>query len=64
MICERCGSESMSQSMSYFDTAMLCPGCQRKERAHPKFEEARAAEIAECKRGNFSFPGIGKPSDL
>lgn len=64
MICDRCAADTRSYSMSYFNTDTICPECEAKERAHPKFSEARDAEIAACKRGNFNFPGIGKPSDL
>jgi hypothetical protein len=62
--CERCGRETRSFSMSYFNTDEICPECEDKERAHPLFEEARAAEHAACKQGNYNFPGIGLPDDL
>ena len=63
--CPRCGADfSMGQIMSMFNTDSICMNCADKERAHPKYEEAREAEVAACKRGDYNFPGIGKPSDL
>lgn len=62
--CDRCGKDTSVSSMSYFNTDTLCAACDDKERAHPKYTEAKAAELAACKRGDFNFPGIGKPEDL
>ena len=61
--CPRC-EEGDSISMSFFNTDMLCSSCLDKERAHPKYEEARAAEIEALRSGDRNFPGIGKPEDL
>lgn len=61
--CERC-REDTQICMSYFSCEMICGECENKERQHPKYQEARAAE-AECvKQGNYNFSGIGKPPDL
>jgi hypothetical protein len=55
--------------MSRFNTQTICEACEAKERAHPKYPEARAAEEADVKRTlalglpNY-FPGIGLPEDL
>lgn len=62
--CERCKGDTMVLQMSYFNTDEICLDCRAKERAHPKFEEARAAEHEACKAGNYNFPGIGLPDDL
>jgi hypothetical protein len=62
--CDRCGALARATTMSYFNTDTICMDCRTRERAHPKFEEARDAEIAACKGGNFNFPGIGLPDDL
>jgi hypothetical protein len=38
--------------------------CKKKERAHPRYAEADAAEVAAVRAGVRNFPGIGKPADL
>lgn len=62
--CERCGKEGLATIMSIFNTDLICLECKGKEKQHPKYEEARAAEEAAVKRGDYNFPGIGKPDDL
>ena len=64
MKCARCGQETISQSMSFFDTDMCCSDCLEKEKKHPKYQEAYDAEEAAVRRGETNFPGIGKPADL
>ena len=39
-------------------------GNHPKEHKHPKYQEARDAELAEVKAGNYNFEGIGRPADL
>lgn len=50
--------------MSRFNTDVLCRDCEAKERAHPQYQEAEAAELAAVKQGDYNFPGISKPHDL
>jgi hypothetical protein len=50
--------------MSLFNTQMCCSECIEKERNHPRFEEARDAELTALHEGNYNFPGIGLPEDL
>lgn len=64
MTCDRCGCETASTIMSYFNTDSLCRDCGARERAHPKFKEAHDRETEECRKGNYNFPGIGLPDDL
>lgn len=65
MKCARCGAKDSALIGSYFNTDMIClDACQPKEKAHPKYEEARAAELKAVQAGNYNFKGIGKPSDL
>jgi hypothetical protein len=64
MICDRCGKQSISSTMSYFNTDTICPECDDRERAHPRFQEARDAELEACKRGDYNFHGIGLPAEL
>jgi hypothetical protein len=64
MHCDRCRRTVMSLTGAYFNTQRICADCSRREREHPQFEEARAAEEAAVHGGDFSFIGIGKPADL
>lgn len=64
MKCGRCGKETDTFRMSRFNTDNLCPNCIKKEEAHPMYEEARRIEHEEVVKGNYNFPGIGKPDDL
>jgi len=45
--------------MSRFNTEIICLDCEEKEKKHPRYEEARQAELDACRRGDFNFPGIG-----
>lgn len=63
--CERCGKRNpICLTMSRFNTQMICNACNEKEIKHPKYEEARKAELEAVKKGNYNFVGIGKPEDL
>ncbi len=63
-VCERCEEESVVTTMSMFNTQHCCPECIEKERDHPDFPDARAAELDALQAGNYNYPGIGLPSDL
>jgi len=62
--CERCGKKLTSFTMSYFNTQNICMACKERERKHPKYAEARAADEAAIRNGNYNFKGIGLPADL
>ena len=62
--CQRCGERDGITTMSRFNTQTICIPCETKEKSHPKYKEAQEAELAACKRGNYNYAGIGKPSDL
>ena len=62
--CDRCGTDLWVSTMSRFNLDMICMDCQRKERRNPRYPQAAAAELAACRRGDYNFPGIGKPEDL
>ena len=64
MTCDRCGNAAQVSIMSRFNTETLCVPCELKERAHPAFAEAARVELEAVKRGDYNFPGIGKPVDL
>lgn len=63
--CDRCDrpTEGMT-TMSFFNTEQICLACDGLERAHPRFDEARKADEAAIRQGNFNFEGIGLPPDL
>lgn len=63
-VCVRCGATNGVTTMSKFNTDIICMECKEKERKHPKYAEADAAELAAVKAGNYNFEGIGKPADL
>lgn len=57
--CERCGKETLTTTMSMFNTQSICIPCKDEERNHPRYEEACARENEEIKKGNYNFEGIG-----
>ena len=62
--CARCGERDCVTIMSRFNTDIICLDCEEREKAHPMYEQARKAELEACKRGDYNFPGIGRPKDL
>lgn len=50
--------------MSMFNTEMICMSCKDKEKRHPDYPAAQAAEREAVQKGNYNFEGIGKPADL
>jgi len=63
-ICERCLGAANPSIMSMFNEDIICLNCKDKEIKHPSYQQALEADIAEIKKGNYKFHGIGKPSDL
>jgi len=63
-ICDRCKKETFVTTMSMFNIQNCCPNCTEKERAHPKFKEARDVELEQLQAGNYNYEGIGLPDDL
>ena len=59
MKCNRCKKETFSTIMSKLNTQMICPDCEEAEKKPPRYQEAVAAELEACQRGDFNFPGIG-----
>jgi recombinational DNA repair protein (RecF pathway) len=62
--CERCGAPTNITTMSKFNTETICMDCQRREKAHPLYDEADLAEFTAVANGNLNFPGIGCPAAL
>ena len=47
------------RTMSRFNTDCLCLACAEAEKYHPRYREAVEAELAEIRKGNYNFKGIG-----
>ena len=63
--CDRCGASlEGGRIMSMFNTDCICMDCHKKERNLPEFKHAVDAEIAEIRRGNYNFKGIGYPAEV
>jgi len=58
--CQRCFNDTGGVSiMSMFNEQMICMDCLEREKKNPRYNEAREAEAAACRRGDYNFPGIG-----
>ena len=58
--CARCGgSLDGGRIMSRMNTDCLCMRCAEAEKSHPDYGKAVEAEIAEIRKGNYNFKGIG-----
>lgn len=63
--CDRCGASlEGGRIMSMFNTDCICIDCHKKEQELPDFKQAAEAEIAEIRRGNYNFKGIGYTADV
>ena len=56
--CHRCQKKSGSYSMSYFNTQLICPDCQKTEAKDPNFEKAKEYEAKQVQQGNWNFEGL------
>jgi len=65
-VCARCGADlaKVPFTMSRFNTDDICLECVDKEKAHPAYQAAYEAEVAEVRKGNYNFAGIGCPTKL
>lgn len=64
MQCDRCDNRNSSFIMSFFNTDTICESCERREKAHPHYDEARRVEHQHVVAGDYNFKGIGRPTDL
>jgi hypothetical protein len=62
--CARCSLPLTVSVVSRFNTDVICLACEAKERAHPRYQEAVAAERTALQSGDRNFRGIGLPPDL
>ena len=58
--CDRCKKKTDVTIMSMFNTEILCQDCKDAEKKDPNYQKAVEADIAEIKKGNFNFEGIGR----
>ena len=62
--CDRCGQPTNGMTiMSMFNTQIICIKCKGAERQRPDYNDAVAADVAEIKKGNYNFEGIGLKED-
>ena len=59
MTCDRCGKQTQISIMSMFNTQVICMACKDAEEKDPRYKEARDADEAAIRSGNYNFPGIG-----
>ena len=58
--CQRCnGSLTGGRIMSMYNTDCLCMTCHGAEQSRPDYKAARDADVAEIRKGNYNFTGIG-----
>lgn len=63
-MCDRCGKDTDSHKMSWFNKQDLCPSCQQVESNHPRYKEAKEAVLEHERSGDMNWEGIGLPEDL
>ena len=58
--CDRC-HESLEKGriMSMYNEDCICMDCKEKETKRSDYKEAQETEMAEVKKGNCNFKGIG-----
>ena len=60
--CHRCGAESDTHTMSWFNTDLLCLRCSLDvEGVHPDLEYAKRMEEEAVRQGNYNWVGPGYP---
>lgn len=58
MRCDRCHNETDITTMSYLNTDTLCMECKEEEKHHPRYKEAKEAELKAVQSGNMNYPGL------
>lgn len=62
--CERCHKPTNGTTiMSMFNEQIICMECKDKERQRVDYNDAVEADVAEIKKGNYNFKGIGLDDD-
>jgi len=58
--CQRCGNPTNGIIiMSMFNEDIICMSCKKEEKNNPQYKQAVDADVAEIKKGNYNFSGIG-----
>lgn len=57
--CQRCYEKSSCYIMSMFNEQMICQKCKTKEEARDDYKDAREADEAAIRQGNYNFKGVG-----
>ncbi len=59
--CDRCGKElTNGRIMSMFNTDCICIECSSREKMREDYKMAVQADLAEIKKGNYNYKGIGR----
>ena len=56
--CERFYKETSVTIMSYFNTQIICLGCEKEEQQDPRYAEAKRAENEAVRQGDYNFRGV------
>ena len=64
MKCDRCGKNTNTFMVSFFNEDCLCLNCIEKEKKHPMYKTAIEVERMHVKNKNYNYKGIGLPEDL
>ena len=58
-MCQRCYKDTNITIMSMYNTQILCMDCKEAETKRPDYRAASDADVAEIRKGNFNFKGVG-----
>lgn len=58
MNCERCHKKTSVTTMSWLNDETICLDCDEKEKLHPRYKEAKAAELQQVQQGNYNYKGL------
>jgi len=62
-LCERCFKETVTTTMSMFNTDTCCMDCIDVEKMHPDYDKAKKIELDYIRKKDYTFQGIGLPED-
>ena len=61
-LCDRCHKPTNGLTiMSMFNEDVICMSCKEAETKKKEYKAAQEAEIAQVRRGNYNYSGIGYP---